>query len=403
MTVDEKIAVLKRRSERIVSEDELRRRLTKAEAEGKQLRIKLGMDPTAPDVHLGHAVPLKIVRQFQDWGHKAVIIVGDYTARVGDPSGRNDLRPVLSGEEIDANAKTYVSQIGKVLLMDPEHIEVRYNSEWLSKMSMIDVIKLLGRKTVAQLLAREDFSKRYASQTDIYLHELFYPLLQGWDSVCIDADLEMGGNDQLFNNLVGRELQEKVGKIGQMVMVTPLLVGTDGAMKMSKSKKNYIGLTDAAGGSDGIFGKVMSLPDSVMEMYYTLLTDWPEAEWKDSLTAAPRDAKVRLAKHLIAWLHDADSADKAEKAFVDATHGRIPDDVPELAIAFGPHKLAPLMVQAGFVASNSEAIRKIKESSVKLDGTKVPADGFNRAFDILAPTVLQMGSKRFVRLVAAPV
>ena len=399
MTVDEKIAVLKRRSERIVSEDELRRRLAKSEAESKPLRIKFGMDPTAPDVHLGHAVSLKVVRQFQDWGHKAVLIVGDYTARVGDPSGRNELRPVLSGEAIDANARTYVAQVAKVLRMDAEHLELRYNSEWLGQMTMIDVIKLLGRKTVAQVLAREDFSKRYASQTDIYLHELFYPLLQGWDSVCVEAELEMGGNDQLFNNLVGRELQEKTGKIGQMVMVTPLLVGIDGAMKMSKSKGNYIGLTDAAGGSDGIFGKVMRLPDGAMETYYTLLTDFAVDDVRAQIAASPRDAKVRLAKHLIAWLHDAASADQAEKDFMAATHGGVPDVIPELAIAFGPHKLPPLMVQAGFVASNSEAIRKIKESSVKLDGTKVPADGFSRAFDIAQPTVLQMGSKRFVRLV----
>ena len=195
LSIDEKIATLKRRAERIISEEELRKRLEASEKSGKPLRIKLGMDPTAPDVTLGHCVPLKIVRQFQEWGHKAVIIVGDYTARVGDPSGRNALRPQLSGEEIDANAKTYVAQIGKVLLSDPAHLEVRFNGEWLAQMSMMDVIKLLGRKTVAQLLAREDFAKRYESQTDIYLHELFYPLLQGWDSVAIDADLEMGGSD----------------------------------------------------------------------------------------------------------------------------------------------------------------------------------------------------------------
>jgi tyrosyl-tRNA synthetase len=229
-SIDGKIAALRRRSERIVSEDELRKRLAAAEASGKQLRIKLGMDPTAPDVTLGHCVPLKIVRQFQEWGHKAVIIVGDYTARVGDPSGRNSLRPQLSGEEIDANAKTYVAQIGKILLTDPKHLEVRFNGEWLAKMNMVDLIKLLSRKTLAQMLAREDFAKRYESQTEIFLHELLYPLLQGWDSVEIDADLEMGGNDQLFNNLVGRDLQTAVGKTPQMVMVTPLLVGNDGVI-----------------------------------------------------------------------------------------------------------------------------------------------------------------------------
>lgn len=400
-SIDEKIAILKRRSERIVSEEELRKRLAEAEKSGKQLRIKLGMDPTAPDVTLGHCVPLKIVRQFQEWGHKAVIIVGDYTARVGDPSGRNALRPQLSGEEIDANAKTYVAQIGKILLTDPEHLEVRFNGEWLAEMSMIDVIKLLSRKTVAQLLAREDFSKRYESQTDIYLHELFYPLLQGWDSVEINADLEMGGNDQLFNNLVGRELQEKVGKVGQMVIVTPLLVGTDGVIKMSKSKGNYIGITDPPGGANGMFGKVMKLPDSVMETYYTLLTDLDISDFKSQVSESPRDAKVRLAKFIITWLHSKEAADQAEKDFFTATHGGVPDEIPELSIERGSHKLAPLMVRAGFVASNSEAIRKIKENAVKLAGEKVSPDAFNKEFPIEQTCVLQMGNKRFVRLVIA--
>jgi tyrosyl-tRNA synthetase len=399
MSIDEKIALLKRRAERIISEDELRKRLEQSEKSGKPLRIKLGMDPTAPDVTLGHCVPLKIVRQFQEWGHKAVIIIGDYTARVGDPSGRNKLRPQLDGAAIDANAKTYVGQVGKILLTSPEHLEVRFNSEWLAKMSMLDVIQLLGRKTVAQLLAREDFSKRYADQTDIYLHELFYPLLQGWDSVAIEADLEMGGNDQLFNNLVGREFQEKLGKQGQMVIVTPLLVGTDGVIKMSKSKGNYIGVTDAPGGPEGMFGKVMKLPDNLMEMYYTLVTDLPEADWRPVIASSPRDAKVKLAKYLIAWLHSAEDADRAEKDFFTAVKGGVPDDIPELKIAAGKHKLPPLMVQAGFVASNSEGIRKIKENSVKLAGEKVAIDAFNLEFDIESGSVLQMGNKRFVKLV----
>jgi tyrosyl-tRNA synthetase len=399
-SIDEQIAILKRRCERIVSEEELKRRLDNSQKHGKPLRIKLGMDPTAPDVTLGHCVPLKIVRQFQEWGHKAVIIVGDYTARVGDPSGRNALRPQLSGEEIDANAKTYVGQIGKILLTDAEHLEVRFNGEWLAKMTMIDVIKLLSRKTVAQLMAREDFAKRYESQTDIYLHELFYPLLQGWDSVEIEADLEMGGNDQLFNNLVGRELQEKVGATGQMVMVTPLLVGTDGVVKMSKSKGNYIGITDAPGGPDGMFGKVMKLPDNVMEQYYTLVTDLPESEFKTLIWESPRDAKVKLAKYIITWLHNAEAADQAEKDFFTATRdGGVPDNIPELKLAAGNHKLAPLMVQAGFVASNSEAIRKIKENAVKLDGTKIAPDAFNKEVTIEKDVVLQMGNKRFVKLV----
>src|SRR3954470_23907436 len=248
MTIDEQITALSRRCERIVPEADLRKKLQRSVATGKPLRIKLGMDPTAPDVTLGHAVPLSVVRQFQDWGHKAVLIIGDYTARVGDPTGRNKTRPQLTGEEIDAHAKTYVAQVGKILLTDPAHLEIRYNGEWLGKMGLVDIIKLAARKTVAQTLTRDDFAKRFAEGVDIRLHEILYPLLQGWDSVCIDADVEMGGSDQLFNNLVGREFQQEEGKPGQVVIVTPLLVGTDRVKKMSKSLKNYIGVTDAPGG-----------------------------------------------------------------------------------------------------------------------------------------------------------
>src|SRR5688500_6615703 len=315
ISVDDQLRVLARRCERILSDGDLRKKLERSAKTGKPLRIKMGMDPTAPDVHLGHAVPLSIVRQFQDWGHKAVIIIGDYTARVGDPSGRNKTRPPLSGEEIDANAKTYVAQIGKVLLTGEQHLEIRYNGEWLAKMNLVDIIKLASRKSVAQVLTREDFAKRYAEGTDVRLHEILYPLLQGWDSVMIEADVEMGGSDQLFNNLVGREFQQEEGKGGQVVIVTPLLVGTDGVKKMSKSLKNYIGVSDPPSGQSGIFGKVMSLPDALMEMYYTLLTDLPPEEFKPLIAQRPRDAKVALAKHIISWLHDPQSAEAAEAEF----------------------------------------------------------------------------------------
>ena len=309
ISIDEQLQLLSRRAERIISDAELRAKLAK----GRQLRIKLGMDPTAPDVTLGHAVPMKIIRQFQEWGHKAVLIIGDYTARVGDPSGRNELRPMLSGEVIDANAKTYVEQVGKILLTDPEHLEVRFNGEWLAKMNLVEIIKLASRKSVAQVLAREDFAKRYAEGVDIRLHEILYPLLQGWDSVVINADVEMGGSDQLFNNLVGREFQKEEGTEGQCVIVTPLLVGTDGQAKMSKSKGNYIAVTDPPGGDGGMFGKVMRLPDGLMLSYYKLLTDIPEAEYTHAVANGARDAKVRLAKTLITWLHSAEAADKAEQ------------------------------------------------------------------------------------------
>src|SRR3954469_22520760 len=277
--IDRQIEQIARRAERIISVDELRDKLARSRATNTPLRIKLGLDPTAPDVTLGHCVPLRIVRQFQDFGHKAVIIIGDYTARVGDPSGRNKTRPPLTGEEIDVNAKRYAAQVSKVLLTDPEHLEMRYNGEWLGRMNLVDIIKLAARKTVAQVLTREDFANRYKEGVDIRLHEILYPLLQGWDSVMIDADVEMGGSDQLFNNLVGREFQKEEKPddplAGQVVIVTPLLVGTDGFKKMSKSQRNYIAVTDPPAGPEGMFGKVMSLPDALMESYFALLTDLP--------------------------------------------------------------------------------------------------------------------------------
>jgi tyrosyl-tRNA synthetase len=393
LTIDEQIAALNRRCERILSEPDLRRKLH----QGKPLRIKFGMDPTAPDVTLGHAVPLKVIRQFQDWGHKAVLIIGDYTARVGDPTGRNKTRPQLTGEEIDRNAQTYVAQVGKILKTEPSSLEVRFNGEWLAKMGLVDIIRLASRKTVAQVLTREDFAKRYADGVDIRLHEILYPLLQGWDSVMIDADVEMGGSDQLFNNLVGREFQKEDGKDGQVVIVTPLLVGTDGTDKMSKSKGNYIAVTDPPGGDGGIFGKVMRLPDHLMESYYTLLTDLPAEEFKPLIASNPRDAKVRLAKLLIAWLHDSSAADAAEKSFVTATHGGIPDDMPEITLeGAGPYQLAPLLVKAGMAASNGEGMRKIKEGAVKIDGQKVFDHQAKYLFD--KPVVLQLGSRKFARL-----
>jgi tyrosyl-tRNA synthetase len=303
---------------------------------------------------------------------------------------------MLSGEDIDANAKTYVSQVGKILRMDPEHLEVRYNSEWLGKMSMVDVIKLLARKSVSQLLQREDFANRFAKKVEIRLHELFYPLLQGWDSVCVDADVEMGGSDQLFNNLVGREFQQEQGGEGQVVIVTPLLVGTDGAIKMSKSKGNYIAVTDPPAGPTGMFGKIMSVPDALMESYYTLLTDLPPEQFRAQIQSNPRDAKVALAKHLISWLHDAASAEAAEKEFVRTTHGGVPDEMPEFEIGPGPHKLAPLMVKAGLVTSNGEGIRKIKEGAVKIDQQKVTDSQKEYTFD--KPVVLQLGNRKFARL-----
>jgi tyrosyl-tRNA synthetase len=396
ISIDEQIKALSRRCERILNEEDLKRKLARSKQDGKPLRIKLGMDPTAPDVTLGHAVPLSVIRQFQEWGHKAVLIIGDYTARVGDPTGRNKTRPVLSGEEIDRNAKTYVAQVGKILLTDPSHLEVRHNGEWLAGMNLMDVIKLASKATVAQMLTREDFANRFKEGVEIRMHEIMYPLLQGWDSVMIQADVEMGGSDQLFNNLVGRGFQQEQGQEGQVVIVTPLLVGTDGAKKMSKSVGNYIGVTDPPAGASGMFGKVMSLPDSAMEMYYTLVTDLAPEQFKALIGSNPRDAKVALAKYIITRFHDAAAAEKAAKEFEIATHGGIPDEMPELKLE-GPSKLAPLMVKAGMVASNGEGVRKIKEGAVRIDGEKV-AD-FLKEYSFDKPAVLQMGSRKFVKLI----
>lgn len=390
---DQQIALLKRRCERILTEEDLQRKL----ASGRQLRIKYGMDPTAPDVHLGHAVQLRIIRQFQDWGHKAVIIIGDFTARVGDPSGRNTTRPILTPEQIELNANTYRTQIQRILLTDPDHLEVRHNSEWLEKMNLTDVLKLTSRKSIAQILQREDFAKRYTDGVDIRLHELLYPLLQGWDSVMIHSDVEMGGADQLFNCLVGREFQKEENQDAQVVFVTPILVGTDGSMKMSKSKANYIAIDDKPAGQNGKFGKIMSLPDSAMPMYYQLLTDIPESEYTPLITDHPRDAKIRLAKHIITHLHTDADATAAEAEFIQVfSKKQVPDDMPQFKVAPGEQSLAPLIVLASLAASNSEAMRKIREGAVSLDGEKV--DDARKPVSITGPTVLKLGRK-YARLV----
>ncbi len=400
ISIDQQIRTLKRRCERILSEEDLRAKLKRSAESSQSLRVKFGMDPTAPDVTLGHCVPLRVIRQFQEWGHKAVLIVGDYTARVGDPSGVNTTRPVLNGEEIDRNAQTYVQQIGKVLLTDPDHLEVRWNGEWLAKMTLADLIKLLSRGTVGQILARDDFAKRFQAQKPIRLHELLYPMMQGWDSVNVAADIEMGGSDQLFNNLVGRQLQQEDSPgdplAGQVVIVTPLLVGTDGVKKMSKSAGNYVAVTDPPSGQDGMFGKIMSLPDTLLEMYWTLLTDAPREQFEPLIKDRPRDAKVQLAKHIISWLHSPEDADRAEAEFnkIFRDHG-IPDDMPEIIVGPGPHKLAPLLVKAGLASSNSEANRKIREHAVSLDGQRVEDE--KREYNIIAPVVLKLGRK-FARL-----
>ena len=392
-SVDEQIEILKRRCERIVPEADLRKKLDA----GRPLRVKLGLDPTAPDITLGNCVPLKVVRQFQDWGHKAVVIVGDYTARVGDPTGVNATRPVLSEEQIDANAKRFHEQIGSVVRTDPDAMEVRYNGEWLRDLSFADLIRLASKRSVSQVLEREDFRKRLDDGTDVRLHELLYPLVQGYDSVMVRADVEMGGADQLLNNLVGRDLQKDAGQEPQVVVVTPLLVGTDGSAKMSKSKGNAISPTDPPGGDGGIFGKIMSLPDEAMAMYYRLLTDVDEEDFGSEISNHPRNAKARLAKLVITEFHPEAAAEAAEKSFMTATHGGIPDDVDSKQVGPGPHGLASLLVEVGFASSTSEAMRLVKGGGVKLDGEK--ATDPRAEVTVAEPIVLQAGKRKFVRLV----
>jgi tyrosyl-tRNA synthetase len=395
VSIDEQLRILHRRCEKIVPEEDLRKKLAKAQSAQRPLRIKFGMDPTAPDVHLGHSVPLKIIRQFQDWGHKAVIIIGDYTARVGDPSGRNSTRPMLSGEEIDRNADTYLAQINKVLRSDPEHLEIRRNSEWLGKMNLLDIIRLAAKKTVGQMLERDTFAQRHKAGVPISIHEFLYPLLQGWDSVCIQADVEMGGSDQLFNNLVGRELQQEEGQEGQVVIVTPLLVGLDGHEKMSKSKKNYIGVTDPPSGNEGIFGKVMSISDGLMENYYQLLTDEPMEEVRKRIAENPMEAKMGLARSLIIAYRGEAAAKEAQADWDARRSGHAPVEMPEVKVGRGPHKLPPLLVTAGLASTNSDAIRKLREGAVRWDGEKIV--DWQKEYVVEKAVVVKLG-KKYVRV-----
>ncbi|MGZ5316713.1 MAG: tyrosine--tRNA ligase [Solirubrobacterales bacterium] len=370
-------------------------------AEGRPLRVKMGIDPTAPDIHLGHVVVLAKLAQFQEAGHTVILIIGDFTARVGDPSGRDTRRPVLSPEEIDANARTFTDQAFKVL--DRERTEVRFNSEWLD-MPVSELFALAGKVTVAQLLAREDFRKRMAEERPLSLLELLYPVLQGYDSVAIDADVEIGGTDQKFNLLLGRDLQHAYGRPGQSIMTLPILPGLDGERRMSKSLGNYVAVTDPPA---EMFGKLMSIPDAAMATYYELLLfeEPPEEE--------PVQAKRALARRLVDRFHGEGSGLEAEAAF-DRVHKRheAPADVPELDLAAiegldlagdGEAEVhLPLLLAAAFGLSTSEARRLLAQGGVKLDGETVPPDSLDVPFSALAGRVLQAGKRRFAAIPAKP-
>lgn len=371
---------------------------------GRPLRVKLGVDPTAPDLHLGHAVPLRKLRQFQDLGHTVVLIIGDFTAFIGDPSGRSATRPPLTFEQIEANAQTYIDQAFRIL--DPDRTELVRNSEWLSKLDFAELLRLTSRFTVARILERDDFAKRYAEQRPISLHEFLYPVAQAYDSVAVRADVELGGTDQLFNLLAGRELMEKQGMEPQVCLTLPLLEGTDGTLKMSKSYGNYIGLTDSA---DDMFGKTMSIPDALMPKYYRLCTTVPveevEAIEAGLATGAldPNATKRRLARTIVDLYHGESAGIDAEATF-DRVFKRheAPDDVAEVAVPrTDPVHLPALLRELGLVPSNAEGRRMIDGGGVRIDGEPVPAKSYDVAWESVAGRVVQAGKRRYARPIEA--
>jgi tyrosyl-tRNA synthetase len=397
--VDEQLRVIKNGIADLVPESDMKSKL----AQGRPLRIKLGVDPTAPDLHLGHAVPLRKLRQFQDLGHTVVLIIGDFTALIGDPSGRNSTRPPLTREEIDANAETYVEQAFRIL--DPDRTELVRNSEWLGKLGFEELLRLTSQFTVARVLERDDFSKRYQSQQSISLHEFLYPVAQAYDSVAVRADVEIGGTDQLFNLLAGRELMEKQGMEPQVALTLPLLEGTDGVQKMSKSYGNYVGLTDEP---DAMFGKVMSIPDELMIKYYRLCTtltaeevDVAERSLADG-SGHPNALKRRLGREIVALYHGESASRAAEEAFDRVFKAHMaPEDTPQVEAELDDEVYIPgLLVQLSMVSSAGEGRRLIDQGGVKLDGESLAPHTYVCARGRIYGSVLQVGKRRFVKVVS---
>ncbi len=395
--VSEQIQLLKRGTVEIFTEAELAEKLAEAAKTVRQLRIKLGLDPTSPDIHLGHTVVLRKMRQFQDLGHKAVLIIGDYTARIGDPSGQDTTRPILSPEQIKENAETYFQQAGKILDTSEKKLEIKYNSEWLEKLTAMEIIQLVAKKTVTQMLQRDSFKKRLRADEDIFMHEFLYPLMQGYDSVMIRSDVELGGTDQTFNNLVGRDIQRAYGQKPQIVITTPIVVGLDGKEKMSKSKGNYIGVTDEP---NDMFGKVMSISDDMMENYFTLLTDLPSekiADFVNPKKTHPKEAKVLLGKTIVAQFYNEATAQLAAAEFDKVfAKGQLPDDMPEVEMSSAPISVKELLLACNLVETGGEAKRMVAQSAVNIAGQKAadpnaqitPEDGM----------VIQVGKRKFARL-----
>jgi len=385
----------KRRSSELLPEHEWLAKLARSEATGVPLRIKLGLDPTAPDIHLGHTVVLNKLRELQDLGHTVIFLIGDFTSMIGDPSGRNTTRPPLTRAQIEENASTYYAQAS--LVLDPTRTEIRYNSEWSDPLGARGMIELAARYTVARMMERDDFSKRFKAGTPISVHEFLYPLMQGYDSVALRSDLELGGTDQKFNLLVGRALQAEYGQEPQCIMTMPLLEGLDGVEKMSKSKGNYIAISDSP---NDMFAKIMSISDELMWKYFDLLSTRPEAEIASlrADTAAgrnPRDAKVELAKEITARFHGAGAAEAGAADFALRARGGIPGEIPELSLDGAPIGIGALLKQAGLAPSTSEAMRLLEGGGVRIDGAVVS----DRALKVPAGTfVVQVGKRKFARV-----
>ncbi len=396
--VREALAVSKRGCEELIPEDEWVKKLARSEATGQPLRIKLGLDPTAPDIHIGHTVVLNKMRQLQNLGHQVIFLIGDFTSLIGDPSGRNSTRPPLTPEQIKANAETYYKQAS--LVLDPEKTETRYNSEWCLPLGSMGMIQLAAKYTVARMMERNDFHDRFKAGTPISVHEFLYPLMQGYDSVALKSDLELGGTDQKFNLLMGRHLQVEYGQEAQCILTMPLLEGLDGVDKMSKSKNNYIGISEAP---NTMFAKVLSISDTLMWRWYTLLSFQSEAQieaLKQEIANGrnPKDAKVALAKEITARFHGASAADAAEQDFIHRSKGGVPDDIADVALLGAPMGIAGLLKSAGLAPSSSEANRLIDGGGVRVDSVVISDKGLKLG---AGSYVVQVGKRKFARVTLA--
>ncbi|MCV2421932.1 tyrosine--tRNA ligase [Paucibacter sp. DJ2R-2] len=393
--VREALAVSQRGCDELLPESDWVQKLARSEATGVPLRIKLGLDPTAPDIHIGHTVVLNKMRQLQDLGHQVIFLIGDFTSMIGDPSGRNATRPPLTAEQIKANAETYYAQAK--LVLDESKTEIRYNSEWSDPLGARGMIQLAAKYTVARMMERDDFTKRFAAQTPISVHEFLYPLMQGYDSVALKSDLELGGTDQKFNLLMGRHLQQEYGQEPQCILTMPLLEGLDGVEKMSKSKNNYVGISEPA---NTMFAKILSISDEQMWKWFKLLSfkslvEIAVLQGEVGAGRNPKEAKVLLAKELTARFHSAAAAEAAEADFNNRAKGGIPDEIPEVSLSGAPLGLANVLKSAGLVASNSEGMRMIEQGGVRIDGTVVSDKGLKLE---AGTVVVQVGKRKFARV-----